>query len=125
MRWIIPTILLGLSAQAAEPQTAACAKCEARIQLDEQRWNCLVGRLDEFERSPTPILIFTLADAACRTRGAGVNISAGAGVNISAGSSQTSKVFLLSKDQVACLKQRRGEVQRTGDLYQFDFAQRC
>jgi len=128
MRLLSVLAVLCLLSTGAAAQTAGCARCEASLNLDEQGWNCLVSRLDELEQSRTPILIFTLADAVCRTRGSGVNISAGApsaGVNISPGDAPTSRVFLLTRDQVACLRLRLSDVRREGDVYHFNFAEKC
>lgn len=119
-------VIAFMFAQAADAQVG-CRRCEQRLELEPAKWACLMEQLPQLSEASTPIVFFRLNPNSCRAA-AGPRRSAGAGtgdVMLPQTGEDDSRVYRLSRSQLACLRENASAAQNSGGRYTFDFAAHC
>lgn len=117
-------------APAALGQAQVCENCTSVLDLSGEEWSCLLGRLDSFEKQQTALVFFTLTQNSCRTttsttqRGTGVRVPS-AQQPSGARSASPPTVYRLTKEQVACIRERADNISAGAGRVHFSFAEKC
>lgn len=115
---LIVLILLLYSEAFAQ---SGCPRCDRSLDLTGAEWSCLLRRLPELSATDTPIVFFSLAPSICNPDMEASRSSAVVMPSRSSASGTRSRVFRLSRDQVACLAERAATVPLS-DAVTFDFS---
>lgn len=113
-----------VAATWTDARAQSCSRCARELTLDQSQWQCLQARAPTFENQGTAIVVFTLSERACASE-AGPTMSGGVIIPGEQRAANAGSVFILSRDQVRCLRLHAAAAEREGQSYYFDFARHC
>lgn len=114
--------ILGMSSTSIA-QPARCERCDQQLSLTSEQWACLVRRLDRLAAQRSPVVFFTLSEAACNGQPA-PRRSASTRVPEEV-QTAAPRVFRVTRDNLACLSERSSSIAPRAGKVDLNFGTLC